>query len=123
MVLILLTPLLDRPLTPPASLEVIANGSVLHMWWSEPYSYANFPITSYNVSVYNETTDNLLLGTSLNSTQFYYDYEKQEKFNVPCQKLIFAVAAVNDIGISDSALEEGMFPICKQVGVYIASYI
>ena len=80
-----------------------------HFNWNAPFTWPNFPITSYNVTVFshlnNKSTTMILYGNDSHPSPLSHD---GASYGGSCYGLTFYVAASNSIGEGDySAIESG----------------
>ena len=108
---------LGQPLPPDPSMEIQSNGTVLHIAWKEPFSPVGFHITSYNLTIYNHTSN---LSREINTTAQFYNLTKPVYSNTSCHDLTVTVRANNDVGPSVEGTIEGGFPICNVNYLFIA---
>ena len=98
------------PLSPHPFMGFESNGSILTVTWEEPFSMDGFPVTSYNLSVYNHTSG---------SSYSHLMYPPQLEYNISnplvsstnCHTLTFSVTAINSVGSSEEDNVSGGFPI------------
>ena len=99
------------PSAPVTSLRDMSNGTVLRFSWGEPHTFDGYPVTSYTVLVFNHTSSTLLVNSTLNSSNHFYDYKPKDV--TYCETIAFAVSANSILGPSKMATEVGVIPMSK----------
>ena len=105
---------LGQPLPPNPSMEIQSNGTVLYITWEEPFSPMGFNITSYDLTIYNHTSN---MSREINTTAPLYKLTKPVYSNTACHELTISVRANNDVGSSVEGTIEGGFPICNTIHI------
>ena len=100
----------------------VDNNFTHHLNWSAPFTWDGFPITSYNVTVYNHSS-----GIATTLRKFVNDSEL-ESFSLDstssgesCYMLDFYVSATNDLGEGEPSVIRTGHPIGKLAWLDITS--
>ena len=100
---------LSGPPLPPAPQLQELNATQLEVFWQEPFTWNLFPILSYNLTVYN-TSSNTSNTYTLpgNETSMVITRETETRV---CSQLMFKVSARNGEGESSEGTISGGFPV------------
>ena len=88
----------------------------LQVTWSEPFTWTEYPITSYSIVIETEDSspsDNntVLVNTTLSPSSLQYNVTSEE---VPsCTLLAITMTATNIVGTSEAAIEWSALPDSK----------
>lgn len=94
---------------PGVRLEVF-NATALLFHWDQPFSWENYPILQYNVSLVN-TSDGENLRDELYPNTTNCMIHQIPQLEQVCAELLFTITAANDIGKSEASGITGGYPI------------
>ena len=104
---------------PPDLQYAVIDESSLQVFWEEPYTTEEFPITSYFLRIVdaNETSENVLIDTVLSPDTHTLNVTAQTVATM-CLNLTFEIWAENSIGNSSVGVSYGAFPVSKSSYYY-----
>ncbi len=105
-----------RPIITNFIQELVTNSSDLtyYLYWSAPFTWPQFPITSYNVTVINELTNN-----STTTIMPINDSVSQNlsidgiTYGESCYRITFFVSAMNQLGVGEHSMMQSGHHISK----------
>ena len=95
------------PPTPPKPVLTAVNNT-LNISWAPAWSWADYPVTHYTVTLTN-TTDGTVYTNHTNETVWYFT--REEGAGPRCDVMVVKVTATSDIGEGVAGQTEGGFPI------------
>ena len=119
--LVFSTSISGPPLPPPFDLSQehdTDNNFTYYLNWSAPFTWDGFPITSYNITIYNHFSNEATTTMySENDSEFQSLSHNGTTTGDSCYMLDFYVSAANSIGVGEPSLVQSGHPIGKQVNI------
>ena len=103
---------LGVPLPPQLMVNVQFNATGLNITWVKPFSPEGFPIISYNLTVYNQSSNSSLLISPLHADNLTYLLTNSASYSNTCHSLDINITARNAVGdsVASATITSG-FPI------------
>ena len=92
----------------------VVNVSTIKVEWEAPFSWDDFPITSYTVRVTNKTSQELLVDDQVLGPDAL-SYSLTQTALPSCTDLNFSVSVSNSVGTSSPGITQGAFPFRKLI--------
>ena len=106
----------SRPMITDFVQELVANSSnsTYYLYWRAPFTWSQFPITSYNVTVFddltNDSTSNIVPVNDSHSQNLSFD---GITYGESCYLIIFYVSAMNQLGEGEHTMTQSGHHISK----------
>ena len=99
--------MIGPPLAPSLQLNVLST-TQLQISWSEPFTWEEFPILDYTITVYNTSDQRITSSTVIDQTMFYIT---QDIEMMVCSELQIDVSARSQVGRGSVESVTGGFPV------------